>query len=91
MPAAVADPGQGVVLHQDAHRGAVPVVQHPPEGGGVAQIGVLHLIAGLAQDVHDLLAGAELLVGDLGVGVQVVAQVHRRLLVLTHRLGNERL
>ena len=91
VPAAVADPGQGVVLHQDAHRGAVPVVQHPPEGGGVAQIGVLHLIAGLAQDVHDLLAGAELLVGDLGVGVQVVAQVHRRLLVLAHRLGNERL
>ena len=76
VAAGVAQAGQGVILRENAHAGSLSGFQHRPEAGGIAQVGVLHLIARLAEQIHDFLAGAELLVGQLGVGVQVVAEGH---------------
>ena len=91
VAAGVAQAGQGVILGEDGGAGPLPTVQHGLEGGGIAQVGVLHLIARLAQKLHDLLAGAELLVGQLRMGVQVVAELHSGLVMLLHRFGDESL
>ena len=87
VPAGVAQAGESVVLHQDGGGGTLAIFQHAPEGGGVAHVGVLHLVTGLAEEVHHLLAGAELLVGQLGVGIQVVAEGDGGLPVALDGLG----
>ena len=61
-------------IRQDGSGGTFPIFQYPPECGGVAHVGVFHLVTGLAEQFHDFLAGAELLMGDLGVGIEVIAE-----------------
>ena len=74
VPAGVAQTGKGVVFHQDGGGGTFPIFQHPTEGGGVAHVGVFHLVTGLAEQFYDFLAGAEFLMGDLRVGIEVIAE-----------------
>lgn len=51
-----------------------PFFSTPRNAVGVAPVGVFHLVTGLAEQFHDFLAGAELLMGDLGVGIKVIAE-----------------
>lgn len=57
-----------------AAEGPSPFFSIPLKAVGVAHAGVFHLVTGLAEQFHDFLAGAELLMGDLGVGIEVIAE-----------------
>ena len=74
VAAAVAQPGQGVVLSQNRHprpRRALPA-ELGFEGGGHARGAHLHGYARGLQQSRQPLGGLDLLVADLGVGVNPV-------------------
>ena len=90
VAAAVADAGQGVVLHaQRGHQGSA--AQGGAEGGGEIGDAALHGEAGLLQQVGDAVAGAVLLEGDLGVRVDGAGDVEHLGPAGTVGIGDPRL